>query len=142
VLIGLSPLLGPDLLHALASMGHGDEIGIVDANFPAASMARRLVRVDGADAPSVLSAVLTVCPLDSFVEAPAACMSVVGDDKAVPDVAVEFRKALDAAAGQPVRIEALSRQAFYQRAQSAFAVVITGERRLYGNILLRKGVIG
>lgn len=141
MLKGINPLLGPDLLHALAAMGHGDEIAIVDANFPAASTGQRLIRVDGAGAAAVLSAVLTLLPLDTFTETPAAVMAVVGDSGTVPAPVREFQAILDSAAGKPVRVATLERDAFYQRARSAFAVVATGERRFYGNILVTKGVV-
>jgi len=140
MLRGLDPLLTPDLLHALASMGHGDEMVVADANFPAASVARRLVVAPGADAPRVLRAVLSVLPLDDFGGAPAAVMAVVGDPEAVPEPVAEFTALLRAAgvAEPPLRLD---RHAFYARAREAFAVVRTGERRLYGNIILAKGVV-
>ncbi len=137
----LDPLLGPELLHALASMGHGDEIAVVDANFPAASCARRLLRLDGVDAPRALRAVLTLLPLDRFVEAPLASMAVVGDPGAVPEAVRAFDLVAAGAEGAPVRREALERQAFYARARDAYAIVQTGETRLYGNVLVRKGVV-
>jgi L-fucose mutarotase len=140
MLRGLDPLLTSDLLHALASMGHGDEIVIADANFPAASVARRLIPLPGADAPRALAAVLSVLPLDDFGGVPAAVMAVVGDPDAVPEPVVEFTAQLRAAglAEPPLRLE---RHAFYARAREAFAVVRTGERRFYGNIILTKGVV-
>jgi L-fucose mutarotase len=139
MLDGLDPLLTPDLLHALASMGHGDTIAIVDANFPAASTARRLIVLPGVDAPRVLAAILTVLPIDDFEPDPIAVMQVVGDATAVPDVVNDFKAELSRhAAPMPVTIE---RHAFYRMAEAAFAIVQTGERRFYGNILLRKGVI-
>jgi L-fucose mutarotase len=141
VLKGLDPLLGPDLLHILAAMGHGDELVIADANFPAASIARRLVRLDGVDAPRALRAVLSVLPVDTFTPTPAAVMAVVGDPGAVPPPVRDFQPIVDAAAGRPVRLEALERCAFYERARAAFGVVATGEPRPYGNILVVKGVV-
>lgn len=141
MLKGIDPLLGPDLLHALAAMGHGDEIAIVDANFPAAAIARRLIRVDGAGAPAVLSAVLSLIPLDSFTDTPATVMAVVGDPGAVPPPVREFQSVLDDVSGAHVRIATLERSEFYDRARRAFAVVATGERRFYGNILVTKGVV-
>ncbi|HKF74387.1 MAG TPA: RbsD/FucU domain-containing protein [Stellaceae bacterium] len=141
MLKGIDPLLGPDLLHALAAMGHGDEIAIVDANFPAASTARRLLRIDGVGAPAVLAAVLSLLPLDTFTETPAAVMAVVGDPRAVPPPVREFQAILDGVAGKPVRLATLERSHFYERTRGAFAVVATGERRLYGNILVTKGVV-
>ena len=141
MLKGLDPLLGPDLLHILAAMGHGDELVIADANFPAASIARRLVRLDGVDAPRALRAVLSVLPVDTFTPTPAAVMAVVGDPGAVPPPVRDFQPIVDAAAGRPVRFEVLERFAFYERARAAFAVVATGEPRPYGNILVVKGVV-
>lgn len=137
----LDPLLGPELLHLLASMGHGDEIAVVDANFPAAACARRLLRLDGVDAPRVLRAVLTLLPLDTFVDAPMATMAVVGDNAAVPEAVRDFEREARGAEGREVRMAALQRDAFYARAKEAFAIVQTGETRLYGNVLLRKGVV-
>ena len=141
MLKGLDPLLGPDLLHVLASMGHGNELVIADANFPAASIARRLVRLDGVDAPRALRAVLSVLPVDTFTPTPAAVMAVVGDPGAVPPPVRDFQPIVDTAAGRPVRFEVLERFAFYERARAAFAVVVTGEPRPYGNILVVKGVV-
>jgi L-fucose mutarotase len=141
MLKGLDPLLGPNLLHVLAAMGHGDELVIADANFPAASIARRLVRLDGVDAPRALRAVLSVLPIDAFTPTPSAVMAVVGDPGAVPPPVRDFQPIVDAAAGRPVRFEVLERFAFYERARAAFAVVATGEPRPYGNILVVKGVV-
>jgi len=141
MLKGLDPVLSPELLHALAAMGHGDEIAVVDANFPAASVARRLIRLDGVAAPRALQAILSLLPLDTFTETPAAVMAVVGDPAAVPPPVRDFQPLVEAAAGRPVRLVALERFAFYERARAAFAIVATGEPRGYGNILLTKGVI-
>ena len=139
MLIGISPLLTPDLLHALASMGHGDEIVLADANFPATTHARRLIHMHGISASAVLQAVLSVMPLDSFVEQPALTMQIVGDSQTRPATVAEFDVLLQKH-GYPASA-ALERQAFYQRAGQAFAVVATGELRTYGNIILKKGVI-
>lgn len=139
MLLGLSPLLSPDLLQVLASMGHGDEIVLADANFPAATHARRLVRLPGVGAPQVLDAVLSVLPLDDFSPDPALTMQVVGDAAAVPEAVHDFTAVLaERGHAAPASLE---RFAFYERAASAFAVVATGEIRIYGNILLRKGVV-
>lgn len=141
MLRNINPLLSPDLLHALRAMGHGDEIALVDANFPAQSLGPRCIRADGADASAILSAVLSVMPLDTFVPDPALCMQVVGDADAVPDAVRDFQSIINEAADVPRPIESLERFAFYARAAGCFAVVQTGERRLYGNILLKKGII-
>jgi L-fucose mutarotase len=141
MLIGLDPLLGPDLLMALRSMGHGDEIAIVDANYPAASNARRLIRLDGIDATRALKAVLSVLPLDSFVESPANCMQVVGKPDEIPPAVAEFQTIVDRLSDVPTRIARIERMAFYSRAATCFTHVATSDRRLYANIILTKGVI-
>jgi L-fucose mutarotase len=142
MLIGISPLLTPELLMILQAMGHGDEIAIVDANYPAKSNARRLVRLDGADASQALDAVLSVFPLDSFVKTPANGMQVVGKPKEIPPAIADFQKVVYRRAGFAVKIGRIERFAFYERAKTCFAIVATSERRLYGNIILTKGVIG
>ncbi|MBC7609574.1 MAG: ribose ABC transporter [Polaromonas sp.] len=143
MLKNIPPLLTPDALHALASMGHGDDVAIVDANFPAAHVAQlgsaRLVQLAGATAPEALKAVLQVLPLDSFVPDAAWTMQVVGNASAVPEPVAEFAVALEHAGEKPAA--ALERFAFYAQAQAAFVILRTGEQRKYGNILLRKGVI-
>ena len=141
MLKGLHPLLGPELLHALAAMGHGDEIGVVDANFPAAALGRQIIRLDGVSAPAVLEAVLTVLPLDHFIEHALTTMAVVGAPLAEPEVVSEFGALASRAEGRTVPRQALPREQFYERARQAFALVQCGERRLYGNVLLRKGVV-
>lgn len=139
MLKNLSPLLSADLLHVLASMGHGDEIALVDANFPATTHARRLVSLPGVDATRVLDAVLSVLPLDDFVPDAASTMQVVGDASAVPPAVQDFAATLVRHGEKPPA--SLERFAFYARAAQAFAVVATGDTRLYGNILLKKGVV-
>lgn len=138
MLRGISPLLTPDLLHALASMGHGDDIVIADANFPAAANARRLIPLAGVDAPTALAAILSLLPLDDFEPHPARVMQVVGDASAIPDPVRDFTEILARHGTSP---HGLERHAFYREAANAFAVVHTGEGRFYGNIILRKGVI-
>jgi len=137
----LSVLHTPELLHALASMGHGDEIAIVDCHFPAVSVAQRLVRLDGADVPSVLAACLQLIPLDSFVDEPALRMLQVHAPDEIPEVQMLCQEAIDAAEGKHVKLGGISREAFYERARRAFAVVATGEQRPYGCILIIKGVV-
>ena len=141
MLKGIDPLLSPDILHILASMGHGDELLIADANFPAETMAQRLIRLPGVNTSTALRAILTVLPLDQYVDQPAAVMSVVDDPDAIPDSVKEFQLILNLAGDDPVSIEHIERFAFYERAKNAFAIVATGERRLYGNLFLSKGVV-
>lgn len=139
MLIGLDPLLSADLLHALAAMGHGERIVLVDANYPA-TRGRRLISLPGVGVVRALEAVLSVLPCDTFVDDPAAIMQVVGDAGAVPPVVREMNAAL-AARGWPAAV-GMERHVFYAAAEAAYAIVQTGERRFYGNVLLTKGVIG
>ena len=140
MLKGIDPILGPDLLHALAAMGHGDEICIADANFPATSNARRLIRVDGVDAVAVANAILGLLPLDTFVDYAAFAMQVVGKPKESPPIYGLFQQSLDHHA-KGFKLGRIERFKFYERAQRCFAIVATGERRLYGNLILTKGVL-
>jgi L-fucose mutarotase len=141
MLIGIDPLLGPELLMILRAMGHGDEIAIVDANHPATANAKRLVRLDGADASQALRAVLSVLPLDSFVDSPASCMQVVGKPDEIPPAVADFQTIIDGLAGFPITIGRIERFSFYDRTRGCFAMVATGDRRLYANIILTKGVL-
>nr|WP_067290031.1 RbsD/FucU domain-containing protein [Marinobacterium profundum] len=141
MLRNIPPVLSPDLLHALRAMGHGDEIVIADANFPAESSSPKCIRLDGILATDVLRAILEVMPLDSFEPVPVLTMQVVDDADAIPEIVANFQCIIDTTADHPAKIGSLERFAFYERAKSAFAIVQTGERRLYGNIILKKGVI-
>jgi L-fucose mutarotase len=141
MLKGMHPLLNADLLFVLASMGHGDELAVVDNNFPAASHAQRLVRLDGVDTTAAGSAILGVFPLDTFVDEPLLRMEVVGAPDDVTPVQAEFHRLAEAAEGRDLSMGSLERHAFYERARSAFAVVATSESRPYGCFLLVKGVV-
>ena len=140
MLRGIDPILTPDLLHSLASMGHGDRIAVVDCNFPAAACAQRLHRMPGLEAAAVLDAVLSVLPLDTYIPNPAAAMQVVGDPAAVPPAVQDLTGVLHRHGFGPPHM--LERFSFYEAAKGAFAIVQTGERRPYGNIILTKGVVG
>ena len=140
MLRGIHPLLGPDLLHALRSLGHGDEVVIADANFPSHSLGPRVVRLDGVDAVAAADAILTHLPLDTFVDAAAFRMKVVGDPSAVPPICQTFADLVTNLAG-PFEVKSLERFAFYERAKQAAFIVATGERRLYGNLILKTGVL-
>jgi L-fucose mutarotase len=141
MLKGLDPLLSPDLLRTLRAMGHGDELVIVDANYPAEASGRPVLRFDGHPATTLLDAVLSVLPLDTFVPQAAWCMAVVGEPDAEQPIFEEFRASIRKHEGAGFGLAKLERFAFYERANRAFAVLATGERRLYGNIILKKGVI-
>ena len=140
MLKGIPAILSPELLKILMEMGHGDEIVIGDGNFPAASCARRLVRLDGHGVPEILDAILSLFPLDTFVESPVGLMQVVPGDDTVPAIWDDYRKIILAREGEKM-IEEIERFAFYERARSAYAVVATGETALYANIILKKGVV-
>ena len=142
MLRNIPPILSPDVLWALRAMGHGDDMVIADANFPATVLGERCHRLDGLTATDVLQAVLTVLPLDRYVENPALVMAVVDDPDAVPPIVAEFQNITTTTADNPATLGKLERYAFYDRARSAFAIIQTGETRLYGNIILTKGVIG
>ena len=141
MLKGINPILPPELLDVLRAMGHGDEIVIADANFPAATYAQRLIRMDSASATKAAEAVLSLLPLDAYVETAAFSMQVVGAPAEVPEVVKEFQHCINANETREFSIQPLERFAFYERCKGAFAIVVTGEYRLYGNLILKKGVI-
>ena len=140
MLKGIDPLLGPELLRVLRAMGHGDEIVIADANFPAASTHQTVIRADGIPAPRIVQAIVSVFPLDDFVPAAAFRMAVVDKPDEIPEITDRFQSVLQQADYHGA-IEPIERFAFYERAKKAFAIVATGETRLYGNLILKKGVI-
>ena len=141
MLKNIDPTLGPELLAHLRAMGHGDELAIVDANFPAASSARRLVRMDGLSATQVLRSVLSLLPLDAYVDTAMQVMQVVGTQDTAP-IAEEFSSIAVQAEGERFgKLGALERHAFYERARQCYLVISTGEQRLYGNVIITKGVI-
>ena len=141
MLKGIHPLLSPELLRTLALMGHGDEIAIVDANFPAASLGPQVIELRGASSHEVLDAVLTLFPLDTRVVPAVHTMEVVDDPSAVPEPVMDFAAVFTQHRLADCEIGTLERHAFYDRAKRAFAIVRTGEMRPYGNILLAKGVV-
>ena len=141
MLKNLNPLLSPDLLYILRAMGHGDELAIVDANFPAESAGPLVVRLDAVSATVALEAVLSVMPLDTFVDLACFVMEPVGAADREEPIFGEFRDVIARAEGPDFALGKIERFAFYARANKAFAVLATGERRLYGNIIVKKGVI-
>jgi len=140
MLRGIHPLLGPDLLHALGSIGHGAELVIADANFPATTLGPRVVRADGIGAEPLLKAILTHCPLDTFAGAAAWRMEMVDTPEIVPPICHSFQAIIADMAG-PFTVEPLERFAFYERASKAAFIVATGEQALYANLILKKGVL-
>jgi len=141
MLKGIHPLLTADLLHALRSMGHGDVVAVVDANFPAAGLGPPVIELAGASAPEALHAILTVLPLDEVAMPPASTMEVLDAPQSVPAPVAEFAAVFTRHGFDDVEIGRLPRRDFYQQAREAFAIVRTGELRPYGNILLVKGVV-
>ncbi|WP_327398761.1 fucose-binding protein [Streptomyces sp. NBC_01288] len=141
MLKGLNPLLTPDLLHALAAMGHGDTIAIVDRNFPAHSLSDRVIDLAAAGVVETGEAIFSLLPLDTFVPSPLARMEIVGDPDTIPDVQAEFIRAASRSADRSLDVEPIERHAFYSRTKGAFAVVKTGETRPYGCFLAAKGVL-
>jgi L-fucose mutarotase len=146
MLKNLDPLLTPELLAVLAEMGHGDDLVVCDANFPAEACSRSTVhgspvRLPGTTAPAAVRAILCVLPLDTFVDAPASRMEVSDDPAAVPPVQQEVQAAVDAAEGAPLVLQPVERFAFYAASKQAYVIVATGERRLWGCFIFKKGVV-
>ncbi len=146
MLKGIDNRLGADVLHALRAMGHGDVLVICDTNFPADSIAAQtvtgqLLRMDNITAAEAAEAILSVLPLDTFVDDFAGRMEIVGDAVTLPPVQTEVQAVIDAADGREARMISIERFAFYDMAREAYAVIQTGERRFYGCFMFRKGVI-
>ena len=146
MLKGINPLLNAEVLGALRAMGHGDDLIIADTNFPANSIARqtslgRLLRIDNTTAAEVAAAVLSVYPLDGFVDDAAARMEIIGSPDEIPPVQREVQAKVDAAEGKSWPLLPIERYAFYERAKKAYCVIQTGERRFYGCFAFRKGVV-
>jgi len=140
MLKGIDPLLGPDLLRVLRAMGHGDEIAIVDGNYPAETDAKNLIRMDGHDAPNILDAILSVMPVDHMVPQAVWRPAAFGDPSRMEAVFDDFTAILKKHEPSQ-KIVPLVGADFYNRVKGCFALVASGERRLYGNIVVRKGVI-
>ncbi|MHA6644908.1 RbsD/FucU family protein [Mesorhizobium sp. A623] len=146
MLKGISPLLNADVLHALRAMGHGDDLIIADTNFPSDSTARqtrlgKLLRIDNVTAAEAIEAILSLYPLDTFVDDAAARMEIVGHPDEVPPVQQEVQQVVDKAEGRSLPLLPVERYAFYERAKQAYCVIQTGERRFYGCFAFRKGVV-
>jgi L-fucose mutarotase len=138
--------LTADVIQALRAMGHGDDLVIADTNFPSDSVARqttlgKLLRMDNLTAAEAAEAILSVMPLDSFVDHPAERMEMVGKPKEIPPVQAEVQNAIDKAEGKSWPMGSIERFAFYERAKTAYCVIVTGETRFYGCFIFKKGVI-
>ncbi|MEN3397116.1 RbsD/FucU family protein [Brucella melitensis] len=138
MLKNINPLLTGSLLAILADMGHGDDHVIVDANYPAQAAGVPVLDFPGISATQVAEAVLSLLPLDDFVDRPAAVMQAPNE---MPAIFKEFEAVIEKAEGRKIPVEPIERFAFYDRARGAFAIIRTGEKRLYGNIIFKKGVI-
>jgi L-fucose mutarotase len=146
MLKGIHPLLNADVLYALRAMGHGDYLVLSDTNFPSDSVARQtalgqLLRIDAPTSAEAVAAVLSLMPLDTFIDDAAARMEIVGKPKEIPPVQKEVQKAINKAEGKSWPMVSVERFAFYEKAKGAYAVIQTGERRFYGCFILTKGVI-
>lgn len=142
MLKGIPEIISPDLLKILDEMGHGDDLVIGDSNYPAASNAKRLVRADGLGVPELLDAILTLFPLDTFVEHPVSLMQVVKGDSTIPEVQEKIREIVrlhDPRADQAIQL--VERFEFYERAKQAYAIVATTEHGAYGCMIIKKGVL-
>lgn len=138
MLKGIPSIISPELLKLLMEMGHGDEIVIGDGNFPGASINRRCVRCDGHNAPELLAAVLKLFPLDTY-QKPVYLMAKVAGDAAATPIWDEYIKIIEPYTNE--KPEFIERFEFYERAKNAYAVVMTGEKALYANVILKKGVV-
>ena len=146
MLKGIDNRLNADVLRVLRAMGHGDMLIVSDTNFPADSIAKQtvhgeLLRMENLTAGETIGAILSVLPLDTFVDDFAARMEIVGEPDTIPPVQAEVQAAIDAAEGAPRQMIGVERFAFYDMAKEAYAVIQSGERRFYGCFMLRKGVI-
>lgn len=137
----IPPLLSPNLIKTLMEMGHGDEIVIADGNYPAASLANRLIRCDGLKIPELLESILELFPLDTYVESSVSLMKVAEEETYIPEIWREYEKILTKANKENIDINYIERFKFYERSKNSFAIVTTSEKSLYANILLKKGVI-
>lgn len=140
MLKGIPDIISPELLKILDEMGHGDEIVIGDGNFPAASNAKRLVRLDGHGVPEILEAILKLVPLDPYVDSPVMLMQVTPGDDTDPVIWKDYERIVKEQSGN-FKMSEIERFAFYERARDAYAIVATGETALYANIILKKGVV-
>jgi L-fucose mutarotase len=146
MLKGIDPALSAEVLHVLMLMGHGDDLVVCDVNHPAAGIAKhttygKLIDMSGCNLPRAVAAILTLMPLDTFVEEPVMRMQVVGDPQGVAPIFARMQQTLDTAEGKPVRMAALERFDFYAAAKRAFAIIRTSDPGPYGCFILRKGVI-
>lgn len=141
MLKGVPPILSPEMLLVLAEMGHGDDLVLADCNFPAESNGQRVIRADGHGVCPLLEAILKLFPVDTFVPQVAFVMQPVNSTDPQPAIWNEYRSLLRAAEGWDVPLTQLPREEFYAHARSAYAIVATSERKIFGNLILKKGIV-
>ena len=141
MLINIDPILSPELLHALRSMGHGDKLVLADANFPSASLAKKLIRLDGVNIPNAAKAILSVLPLDSFIDYPVERMEIDGNPNEINDVHQDLIDVLKNSAGDKWKVGSIERFKFYEEAKQAYMIVSTTDARAFGCFIITKGVI-
>ena len=144
MLKGIPKILSPELLKVLAEMGHSDRLVISDGNFPSESMGKNciVIRCDGHGVPEILDAILTVIPLDTYVEKPVSLMEVMKGDTVETPIWKDYEKIVSAADARGAdAIGTIERFAFYEQAKTAYAIIATGESALYANVILQKGVL-
>ena len=141
MLINIDPILSPELLHALRSMGHGDKLVLADANFPSASLAKKLIRLDGVNIPNAAKAILSVLPLDSFVDYPVERMEIDNNPDEINDVHQDLIDVLKNSAGDKWKVGSIERFKFYEEAKQAYMIVSTTDARAFGCFIITKGVI-
>ena len=141
MLINIDPILSPELLHALRSMGHGDKLVLADANFPSASLAKKLIRLDGVNIPNAAKAILSVFPLDSFIDYPVERMEIDGNPNEINDVHQDLIDVLKISAGDKWKVGSIERFKFYEKAKQAYMIVSTTDARAFGCFIITKGVI-
>lgn len=144
MLKGISPLLSPELLKVLCEMGHGDYLVLADGNFPAESVGKnaKVIRCDGHGVTELLEALLPLFPLDTYVEKPCGLMQVTPGDPAKTPIWDAYKQAVARYDGRgAAAFEEIERYAFYEKARGAYAIIATGERAIYANLILQKGVV-
>jgi L-fucose mutarotase len=141
MLKGVPPVMSPELMHILMKMGHGDELVLADGNFPADAKAQQIVRADGLGVVEVLEAILKFLPIDKFVDDPVSVMKPVNAKDPEPTIWKDFRRLLQMNEGRRIELTPIERFEFYEKAETAFAIVATSEAALYANIILKKGVV-
>ena len=141
MLINIDPILSPELLHALRSMGHGDKLVLADANFPSASLAKKLIRLDGVNIPNAAKAILSVLPLDSFVDYPVERMEIDDNPDEIDDVHQDLIDVLKISAGDKWKVGSIERFKFYEEEKQAYMIVSTTDARAFGCFIITKGVI-